>query len=169
MNSGIKLRGHFNIKCFDPQRKLKWEKDADNLVVDVGLQQMLDDLFTGAGQVDPWYLGLTDGAPVTVAAADTMGGHAGWVEIEDYSEPTRQAFIDVRTDESVDNSVAPAAFTINGDAITIGGAFLTSSNVKGGVVGVLLCGVAFTGGDEVADTNDTIEITYTFGAADDGV
>lgn len=169
MESGIRLRGHFEIKCFDPKGKLKWKKEADNLVTDVGLNQLLDDLFTGAGQVDPWYVGLTDGAPVTVVAGDTMGGHAGWVEVEDYNEATRQAYIDARTDQLVSNTLNIAAFTINDDTITIGGAFLTSDNVKGAGDGVLLCAVALTGGDEEANNNDTVEVTYTFSAADDGV
>jgi len=167
MKNGIKLRGHFHFRCIDPNGNIKWERDEDNLVVNVGLQQILDDIFTGAGQVDPWYVGLTDGAPVTVAAGDTMGAHAGWVEFEDYSEGVRQTYTDVRAAQSVSNTAAPAAFTISGDGKTIGGAFLTSDNVKGAGDGVLLCGVAFTGGDESADTNDTIEVTYTFGAVDD--
>ena len=169
MKSGIRVGGVFNIKCFSPEGKLKWEDEADNLVVNEGLQQLLDDLFTGAGQVDPWYVGLTDGAPVTVIAANTMAAHAGWTEVEDYNEAVRQTYTDVRAAQSVSNTAAPATFTIDADAITIGGAFLCSANVKGGVGGVLLCAVAFTGGDKSADTNDTIEVTYTFGAADDGV
>jgi len=169
MKDGIKLRGHFNFKLFDPRGKLKWEVDENNLVVNVGLQHVLDILFVSAtGQIDPWYVGLLDDSPVP-AAGDTMGAHGGWTEFEDYAEGTRQTYVDVRAAQTVSNVASKAVFTIDQDASTIAGAFMTSDNVKGAGDGTLLCAVAFSGGDKSADENDILEVTYTMTALDDGV
>jgi len=164
----VRVGGQFRVTCRDSEGRVKWDEIADNLVVNVGLQHILDVLFAGASQVDPWYVGLTDGTP-TVAAGDTAASHAGWTEVTAYDEANRQTFVDVRTGQSVDNSASKAAFTISSDATTIGGAFLISDNTKGGSAGTLLCAAAFTGGDKVADDNDTLSVQYTFTAADDGV
>lgn len=165
----VRLGGVFSVTCRDAEGAVKWEDVAKNLVVDVGLEHILDILFVSAtAQVDPWYVGLTDGTP-TVAAADTMSSHAGWVEVTAYDEAARQAFVDVRTGQSVDNSASKAAFTIDTNSTTIGGAFLSSDSTKSGTTGTLLCVAAFTGGDKTADDNDTLSVQYTFTAADDGV
>jgi hypothetical protein len=181
----LKLGGSFDFKCWRPYgigkielfreffykhgklfHRLEWEDENHNLVVNVGLQHILDVVFAGATQVNPWYTGLTDGTP-TVAPGDTMASHAGWTEITAYSESVRQTYVDVRSSQSVSNTASPASFSINGSATT-GGGFLTSDSTKGGTSGTLLCAVAFTGGDRSVQSGDTVEVTYTFTAADDG-
>lgn len=170
MKDRVKFKGHFNFKLWDQTHTiLKWEVDEDNLVVNVGLQHILDILFiSGTSQIDPWYVGLLDDTPVP-AAGDTMGAHGGWTEFEDYSEATRQTYVDVRAAQTVSNTAAKATFTVNQDSSIIAGAFMTSDNVKGAGDGTLLCAVAFSGGDKGADENDILEVTYTFIAVDDGV
>ena len=166
--SGVKFQGIFTVKCFDPMRRLKWEDKAYNLVVNVGLQHILDILFVSAtSQVDPWYVGLTAGTP-SPAAGDTMSSHGGWTEVTAYDEASRQTFTDSRTAQQVDNDGNEATFTISSDSTTIGGAFLVSDNTKGGSSGTLLCAAAFSGGDKSADDDDTLEVEYQFTAADDG-
>lgn len=165
MESGIKVKGQFIVICHDKNDNFKWEAIGDNLVVNTGLELILDVLFVGSSSVvDPWYVGLTDGTP-TVASGDTMVSHGGWAHVTNYDEATRQEFINVRTARAVANTASTAQFTIS-TASTIGGAFLTSSNTKDGSAGTLLCAVAFTGGDKSAADDDTIDVTYTFSAAD---
>ncbi len=164
----IKFGGRFHVECFKPDGTLRWEFEEHNLVVNVGLQHILDILFVSATtQIDPWYVGLTATTP-SPAAADTMASHAGWTEFEDYSEGTRQAYVDVRSAQSVTNAASKAVFSIDSGG-TVGGAFLTSDNTKGGSSGTLLSAVAATEGNRVVVSGDTINATYTFGAADDGV
>jgi len=163
----VKLGGVFEFRCFDKNGKLKWVDKAENLVVDNGLNFILDLLFAAEPGVDPWYVGLTDGTP-TVASGDTMSSHSGWTEVTAYSEAARQTFSGSRTGQSVDNDASKASFSINADSTTIGGAFLTDASTKGGTGGTLLCAAAFTGGDKSADSGDTLEVKYTFTAADDG-
>jgi hypothetical protein len=150
---------------------LKWGEETDNMVVNVGLQHILDILFVSAtAQIDPWYVGLiTDNsAAFDVLPADTMASHSTWSEDTTYSDGTRPAYIDVRTLQSVDNSGTTADFSINGTTI-IAGAFMASSSTKGETASTLLCGGVFTGGERSVINGDTLQVTYTFTAADDGV
>lgn len=166
--SRMQVGGVFKVWCYGKDGQLKWYDEAPNLVTNDGLQHLLDVLFAGATQTDPWYIGLTDGTP-TVAAGDTMASHAGWTKVTAYDEAARQAFVDVRTGQSVDNSASKAVFTIDTNSTTVGGAFLTSDSTKGGTSGELLCAAAFTGGDKSLDDDDVLNVQYTFSAADDGV
>lgn len=160
----IRVGGVFTFECYGPDGTLKWKDEAKNLVTNVGLQHILDILFVSATtQIDPWYVGLTDGTP-TVAAGDTSASHVGWTEVTAYTD-NRKAYVDVRSGQSVTNSASKASFAINADTTTIGGAFLDSAAT--GTAGTLLCAAAFTGGDKSADSGDTLEVTYTFSAADD--
>lgn len=159
----VSLGGIFTIKCYGPDGKLKWKDTAKNKVVNEGLNHMLDVLFVSAtSQVDPWYVGLTEGSP-TPAAGDTLASHGGWTEENSYSEGSRQTYTDVRTNQTVSNAAAKASFSINANGQTIGGAFLCSAST--GTSGTLLCVAAFSGGNKSADSGDTLEVTYEFSAA----
>lgn len=165
--SGLRLGGVFYVEAYDKDGNLKWSEVAPNIVTNVGLQHILDILFISAtAQVDPWYVGLTDGTP-TVAAGDTMSSHAGWTEVTAYSEATRQVYVDARTSQTVSNSANKAAFSINA-ITTVGGAFLASDSTKGGTTGTLLCVGAFSA-DKALTSGDTLNVQYDFTAADDGV
>jgi len=168
IKSGVKLGGVFNIVCRRKDGSIKWQDEAKNLVVNVGLQHVLDTIFSAGAGVAPWYLGLVSATP-TIAAADTMASHAGWTEFADYNEAARQEYVEVRSNQSLTNAASKATFTISADSSSIGGAFLTSLSTKSGATGTLLCAAAFTGGNKAADDGDTLETTYTFSAGDDGV
>jgi hypothetical protein len=163
MNDENKFGGVFLLECFDKNGKLKWADEVHNLTVNEGLQHILDVTFAGGTQVNPWYIGLTDGSP-TPSAADTMSSHGGWSEVVAYSEATREEYVDVRSGQSVTNSASPASFSINGSA-TVGGAFLSSNSVKSGTSGTLLAVAALTGGNRSAADGDTINVTYNFSGA----
>ena len=150
---------------------LKWSDKNHNVVTNVGLQYILDDLFTSVDssaldRVDPWYVALIATSTPTIDPTDIMSSHGGWTENVNYDEATRQSYVPVRSSQSVTNAASKASFTIDTDSQTIGGAFLTSGSAKSGTSGVLLCGEAFTGGDKSADDDDTLEVTYTFSASD---
>jgi len=167
--SGIKVGGIFEVSCFGPDGKLKWEDTAKNLVTNEGLDTILNLLLKGTANIDPWYIGLTDGTPTVDPADQLTGTHTGWVEVTAYTEAARQAFVDgALSSQSVTNSASKASYAINANSTTIGGAFLASSATTG-ANGLLLCGAAFTGGDKSADSGDTLNVQYSFSAADDGV
>lgn len=159
--------GVFKVECFDKDGNHKWTAESHNLVVNVGLQDMNTKYFSGSSYTAAWYLGLYgSGASNDPAASDTMSSHAGWTEVTDYSQSTRPActFGTATTaDPSViDNSGSVAVFSINGTT-TVGGAFLTSNNTKGGTTGTLFSAADFQSpGDRSVVSGDTLNVTYTF-------
>jgi hypothetical protein len=159
--------GAFLVQCFDASGALKWQAEKHNLVVNVGLKDMNDKYFTGSGYSAAWYIGLYGAAASNdPAAGDTMASHAGWTEVTDYSQTTRPACAfgaATTADPSViSNSASVATFSINA-TVTVGGAFLTSDNTKGGTSGVLFSAADFESpGDRDVVSGDTVTVTYTF-------
>ncbi len=166
-NEKVKAGGVFTVQCRDSQGNLKWSAEKHNLVVNVGLKDMNDKYFTGSGYTAAWYIGLYgSGSTNNPAAGDTMSSHIGWTEVTAYSQATRPAatFAAATTaDPSViTNSASPATFSINGTT-TVGGAFLTSDNTKGGSTGILFSASDFQSpGDRSVVNGDTLTVTYTF-------
>ena len=164
---GIKGGGVFEVVCRDKDGNIKWSAKSHNLVVNVGLQDMNAKYFSGSSYTAAWYIGIYGAAASnTPAAADTMSSHAGWTENTSYSQATRPVctFGTATTaDPSViTNSASPATFSINATT-TVGGAFLTSNNTKGGTTGILFSASDFSSpGDRSVVSGDSVNVTYTF-------
>jgi len=163
----MSAKGRFIVECFDKDGNLKWREDNENLVVNVGLQDMNTKYFSGSSYTAAWYVGLYGaGASNTPAAGDTMSSHAGWTENTTYSNATRpQAVFGTATTANpsvISNSASVAVFNINGTT-TIGGAFLVSNSTKGGSTGTLFSASDFTSpGDRAVVSGDTLNVTYQF-------
>jgi len=162
--------GVYHVECRDKDGNLKWTAESKNLVVNVGLQYMAGTALTSVTQITTWYLGLYGaGASNTPAAGDTMSSHAGWTEVTTYSNANRvtATFVTATTANPsvVTNTASPAVFNINGTT-TVGGAFLTSENTKGGTTGTLFSAADFgSPGDRSVVSGDTLSVTYTFSLA----
>lgn len=167
VNDAVRGGGVFTVICTDKDGNLKWEAKSPNLVVNVGLQDMNNKYFTGSGYTATWYIGLYGAATSNnPASTDTMASHAGWTENTSYSQATRpQATFGAATsaDPSViSNTASPAVFSITATTV-IGGAFLTTSNTKGGTTGILFSAADFQApGDRSVTNGDTITVTYQF-------
>ena len=165
-----KATGGYRIQCHDKDGNLKWEAESKNLVVNQGLQDMNAKYFTGSTYTAAWYLGLYGAAASNnPAAGDTMASHAGWTEVTAYSNanrPTATFGTPTTANPSVaTNSASPATFNINGTT-TVGGAFLTSNNTKGGTTGTLYSAADFSSpGDRSVVNGDTLTVTYTLSLA----
>jgi hypothetical protein len=163
----VKAGGVFTVQCFDSEGNLKWAEENHNLVVNVGLQDMCNQYFNGSSYNAAWYIGLYGAAASNdPAAGDTMASHAGWTEVTAYSETERPAAnfgAATAADPSViSNSSSVAVFSINGTT-TVGGAFLTSDDTKGGSTGILFSASDFASpGDRAVVSGDVINVTYTF-------
>lgn len=145
--------------------KLLWQDDFENLVVNAGLDDSLDKHFKAVSYSAAWYVGLTDGTP-TVAAGDTMSSHAGWADLTSYTQSTRPALtLGAVSGQSVDNSASKATFTIAGNSVTIGGAYVVTSSTKGGTGGTLYGAGAFSAGDKSLDDGDTLNVQISLTAA----
>lgn len=159
MKDLVKLGGVFKVRCIAPDRTIKWEDVAKNLVTNEGLDHILDIVLAAGTQITSWYLGLTDGTP-TPAVADTLASHTGWTEVTAYTGDRKAFTPGSVSSQSVDNSSSKASFSINANGTTVGGAFLASA--ASGTTGIMLSVAAFTGGDKSADNGDTVEVQYTF-------
>lgn len=163
-----KATGQYLVECFDKDGKLKWVDDSKNLVVNEGLQYMAGTALDGStARITSWYLGLYGAASSNnPAAGDTMSSHGTWTEVTDYTEATRPAatFAAATTANPsvVTNSASKAQFTMNATT-TVGGAFLTSNNTKGGTTGTLFSAKDFNSpGDRSVVSGDVVLVTYTF-------
>ena len=163
LESRLGMRGHYSVICRNSDGDIKWVEKIVNRVVLEGLDYALDVALSGGTQITSWFIGLTDGTP-TDAAADTLASHAGWVEVTAFAGD-RKAFVDAGvSSQSLSNTASPAAFAIDTDSTTIGGAFLCS--VATGTGGTLYSIGAFSGGDKSADDGDTLNVTYTASSQD---
>lgn len=161
----IALHDHFKVECFDTYGNLKWIDTIENLVVDVGLDDVLNEYLKGSTYTAAHYVGLTDGTP-TPAAGDIMSSHAGWAEVVAYSEGARQTAVwGTVSGKSVDNSASKAVFTINANNTVLGGCFITTNSSKSGTTGTLYGVGAFTAGDKTLDASDVLNVTVTATAA----
>lgn len=172
MRSGLIQAGevgfvnHWVVECFDKYGNLKWDDRFKNLVVNTGLDDILDKYWKGSGYTAAFYVGLIDASP-TIAAADTMASHAGWAELSAiYDEAGRQALtLGTVASQAVDNSASKAQFAINTDSQSIGGAFISTDATKGGTSGILVAAAAFTGGNKSVDDGDTLNVQTNLTAA----
>jgi hypothetical protein len=167
VTEGLRGGGVFTVVCYDKDGNHKWTAKTPNLVVNVGLADMNDKYFSGSGYTATWYLGLYGAASSNnPAAGDTMASHAGWTEVTDYSQSTRPAATfgsaTVADPSVIDNSGSVAVFSIN-NTVTVGGAFLTSDDTKGGSTGILFSAADFQApGDRNVVSGDTLNVTYQF-------
>ena len=162
--------GKYYVECHDKDGNLKWTAESKNLVVNVGLQYMAGTALTSVTQITTWYLGLYGaGASNAPAPGNTMDSHSSWTEVTAYSNANRVtatfATATTANPSVVTNSASPAVFNINGTT-TVGGAFLTSDNTKGGTTGTLFSAADFgLPGDRSVVSGDTLSVTYTFSLA----
>lgn len=170
VKNGVHGGGIFTIQCLDKDGNLKWQDEAHNLVVNVGLKDMNDKYFTGAAYTAAWYLGLITGPAVdtTISAGDTLASHGatgsgGWTEDTNYSGNRKSVTFGAATtaDPSViTNSGSPSSFSITGTT-TVAGAFLTDQ--VSGTSGVLFSASDFQApGDRAVVSGDTLNVTYQF-------
>lgn len=158
----VKFGGIFLVECLGPDGQVKWTEEVHNLVTTAGLNHILDTEFHAGTQVTTWYVGLKGAG--TIAAADTLASHAGWSEFTNYTG-NRQEFVEgAASGGSISNSVNAASFPITGSG-TVAGAFLASA--ASGTVGTLFSAVDFAASRTVAN-GDTVNVTYTISADDDG-
>lgn len=134
INEILRLKGKYHIECYGKDGKLKWKDTADNVVTDVGANQLLDSAF-GSGPVAGPFLGLISSVGYTTppAAGNTMSSHSGWNEAgngsnyPNWSTPASNARASVTFAAANARSKAlstPASFVIATNGGTLKGCFL---------------------------------------------
>jgi len=161
--NAMRIGGIFEVDCFDKFGNRKWSDVAKNLVVNEGLNHILNVQFHGTTQVGTWYVGLKKAG--TPATADTLASHGSWTEATGFTTGLRKEYTEATASgKSITNSASKASYAISATA-TIAGAFVCS--VTSGTSGILFCAADFTSARAV-ESGDTLEVTYTLSAADDG-
>lgn len=140
---------------------VRWRDEGPNLVVDEGLDHILDTQLSGGTQDTTWFVGLLASGPTPLVGwvAATMASE----DFVDYGASNLIAFVDGGvTGQSVHNQASPAAFDIDTNSSTIGGGFLITDDAKATPAGTLFAAKAFTLGDKPADSGDTLNVDATF-------
>ena len=161
--AGALAAGRWQAVCRGADGLVKWVELWKNIVVNEGLDQLLDSTLAGTAADTTWFVGLkSTGTP---NAADTMASHGTWTELTPYAGNRPAWTAGAVSGQSVDNSGAVASYSINAGT-TVYGAFLTGDN--SGTAGVLYAAGDFASSRAVIN-GDTLEVTATFTTADDGV
>lgn len=160
--AGLKVSSVYEFEARNKDGELLWTETVKNIVVNVGLDDLLDKYFKGSTYTASHFVGLKNSG--TIAAADTMASHGGWTENTTYSNGTRPALtLGTVSGQSVSNSASRATFNINGST-TINGAFVTTNSTKGGTTGTLY-GAADFAASRTLGNGDTLFVTITLTAA----
>lgn len=140
-----------------------------NMVVNEGLDHILDVAFSGGSQITTWYVGINKTAH-TVVATDVASTYAGSgvadeVSTSEVDETVRQTWTEAGvSSQSITNSASPASYTASG-ALNVNGAFLISNNTLEGLTGTLAAASKFTSTRSLIAT-DVLNITYQLDIAD---
>lgn len=147
----------------------EWEDP--NIVVNEGLNALLNIMFNGTTQITTWYLGIYEGSAtpqatwnasnIASSSTEILGSS---VSLTGYTSTTRPEFVEAASSaQSLTNSASRASFVFNATK-TVNGAFLISNSTKGGTTGTLFSAAAFGTGKSVV-SGDELLLTYTFTAS----
>lgn len=159
----LSIGGFFTIEHVRDGKVIdKWEEH--NLVVNEGLDHILDAVLHGSAQNASWFVGIFEGNYTPVGSDISADIAANAVESIAYDEVSRPAWDEAAASaQSITNSANKATFTINASKV-IYGAFLISEGTKGGATGVLFAASRFAVARTVVD-DDQLLVTYTVAAA----
>lgn len=159
----VGVGGKFRAEILDQYGNIKHEEEFKNGWTNEGLEWLMNRSFKSSKPSElSFYIGIIDSS-ATLANGDTMSSHGGWTENSSYSETNRPAWS--QDDPAEAGGIVSASnstkrqFTMNADSQSIHGAFLSSSNTKGGSVGTLLCTGLFSSAVSL-DDDDILKIEY---------
>lgn len=166
--SRLRVGGTFHLLMRDKHGNLKFVEHAPNIWVNAGIEYLLNVLFKTATRIDPLYLGLRKDS-ASPADGWTMADNNGttWDEWIDYNNATRPEAVDGTLGTKQLDLVATPSYVVTTGGGTVRGAFITTINTKDGTTGVLIASGNF-GTPRPTSAGDTLQLTYTTGAQDDG-
>jgi len=156
MKQGIRIGGVFQFVKRTAAGTIVDAWQTHNLVTTEGLVALLQDYFQGSSQT-VMHIALLGTTP-SIIASTTAGSIT---EITSYSG-NRQAFVSVVSAGTCTNSASTVTYTFT-TAAAIGGAALIGPSTG---TAVLFCGAA--GSEKSLADTETLEVTYSVTAADDG-
>lgn len=167
--SGILRAGGKFIVSHLREGKVIDEFESKNIVVNQGLNYLLNTALDAAAAQTAWYIGLFTGNYVPLATDTAATIPTSATETAAYTATTRPVWTPPSagsTAQEIDNSASKATFTMNASA-AIYGAFLISSNTinntTASTAGVLFAASQFSAARSVV-ANDQLLITYAVSA-----
>jgi hypothetical protein len=162
-SSQLKVGGKF-LGQIVRQGQIIDEFEDSNLVVNEGLNSLLNIYFGGSTQITTWYLGLFEGNYTPVATVTAATITAASTECVAYDETTRREYQEASASaQSITNAANRATFTFNATK-TVYGAFLVSDATKSATTGTLFSAARFSTAKAVV-SGDQLLLTYNFTAA----
>lgn len=140
-------------------------REDKNLVVNEGLLHMLGVELYSTTKISTWYLALFSAnyTPAATLTAATFPATASEITsgTEGYTEAVRQTYVPAApAANAITNTASKAAFTIaTASTLTVNGAALLSSNVKGDTSGVLFAASKFSA-TRTLQNNDVFNLSY---------
>lgn len=178
------LRGTIGFEHFRGGRRIN-NIVTHNAITIEGKNRLLDVMFGGGTQVDPWYMGLIDSTNYTAAPVETDtyalingGAPITWQEFSDYTDANNASSTttrpewqtDAASSKAITNStvaiydITVASPTTVKGVFTVGGSAGSQLKNDPGGVGVLWATALFSGADVQIASGDQLKITYTVSA-----
>jgi hypothetical protein len=151
----VRVRSTWIFEALDPAGNQLWTEEVSNLVVDVGINDLLDKYFKGSTYTAAWWIGLKNTG--TVSAGDTLASHGGWTENTTYTGNRKALTLGTVSAKSVNNSANKGVFSINGTTTIYGGFICT---VETGTSGILYFASDFAAPRSLGN-GDTLNVTVT--------
>lgn len=140
-----------------------------NLVVNQGLDYLLNTAFNGTSQVTQWYIGLFSGNVTPAATWTGANVTANSTEFTSYTPAARQPWnVDPTTSQSVGNVGDEAMFTFTGSGHTVRGAFLAQASAQSATTGILMAATRFAADRTGLGAPDRLGVEYVVTASDAG-
>jgi len=164
MNEDLKFKigGIFTYEHIRDGKVIDTWKEP-NIVVNEGLNYILDAAFSAGSPLTSWYIALFKNNYTPIAAnvaATFFGAGVANEATTEYSEATRVAWVEAGpSSQVISNSASPAVFTF-ASAISIYGAALVSSSAKAATSGKLAAASKFAS-VRVMQIADVLNVTYT--------
>ncbi len=146
-----------------PMQESVWTEKIDNVITNLGRNDILDKYFRGAAYTQTMRMGLKGTG--TAVAADTQASHASWLEQGLANAPVytgnRPAItFNAAASQAISHTAQTFAITSGG---TVFGCFINNggSATKDDTTGILFSAGDFTGGSKIVANLDTLSVTYT--------
>lgn len=161
--SNLSVAGRYDCQLVR-DGKIIDEWSQENLVVNEGLNALLNIMFNASTQVTTWYCGLFEGNYTPVATVTAANIASASTELTAYVAATRPEYNEAASSaQAITNSANRANFVFNATK-TVYGAFLISTNIKNGTTGTLFSAARFPTSKSV-ESGDELLLTYTITAA----
>ena len=157
----LKIGGTFTFELVrDGQIVDSWSQD--NIVVDTGLNYILDAALSAATQKTTFYLGLFSNnyTPITTTIITSL------TEVTTiYDEAARPTWVEAGVSaKTITNAASPASFTFNAGG-TIYGAFLCDLATKGDTASTVVIAASKFASSRAVLASDVLNVTYALAAS----